>query len=151
MRALIFSDSHGAVSSMADIIDREENIDLIIHAGDVNNDCTELQRLYPNKSIVFVRGNNDYFDTEVPFERLFDFGGIKIFLTHGHKYGVKTNVFRLFAAAREKGADLCIFGHTHCRFKEESEGIWLFNPGSARSSCGLLEVSEGNINLEFLY
>lgn len=151
MRALIFSDSHGSINSMADVIDREENIDLIIHAGDMNDDVIALIDLYPDRKIEYVLGNNDYFVCDVPYVRVFDFNGKRIFLTHGHKYGVKINPYKVFAAAREAGADICIFGHTHSRFMECIEGIWVFNPGSSRSSCGLLEVSENEIKLGFLY
>ena len=151
MRALIFSDSHGSVKSMADIIDREENIDLIIHAGDINDDVLALKQLYPDRKIEFVRGNNDYLLKDIPTDRIFDFAGKRIFLTHGHKYGVKINPYKVFAAAREQGADICIFGHTHSRYLECVDGIYLFNPGSSRSSCGLLDVSNGEIKLLFLY
>ena len=151
MRALIFSDSHGSIKSMTDIIDREENIDLIIHAGDVNEDCYTLRKLYPEMRIEFVRGNNDFLDKEVPTDRLFTFGGKKIFLTHGHKYGVKVNPYKVWLKAKENGADICIFGHTHSRFSEDVDGLRLFNPGSSRSSCGLLDLSNGEINLLFLY
>ena len=136
---------------MADIIDREENIDLIIHAGDVNDDCLALMKLYPDKNITFVRGNNDYFAEDVPFDRIFTFGKKRIFLTHGHKYGVKINPYKVYLKARENKADICIFGHTHSRYLECEDGIWLFNPGSARSSAGLLEVSNDEIKLLFLY
>jgi len=151
MRALIFSDSHGSIKSMTDIIDREKNIDLIIHAGDVCADVEALKELYPDKKIEFVRGNNDYMELSVPTERLFTFGGKKVFLTHGHKYGVKVNPYKVYAAAREALADICIFGHTHSRYLECVDGIWLFNSGSSRSSCGLLDVSNGEIKLLFLY
>ena len=151
MRALIFSDSHGSVASMTQIIDREKDIDLIIHAGDICADVETLKELYPDKKIEFVRGNNDYTEISVPTERLFTFGGKKIFLTHGHKYGVKVNPYKVFAAARELEADICIFGHTHSRYLECVDSIHIFNPGASRSSCGLLDVSNGEIKLLFFY
>ncbi len=151
MRALVFSDSHRQINCMADIIDREENIDLIIFAGDVEEDAEELRRLYPQKSIVSVKGNNDFLLKGVPDERLFTFGNKKIFLTHGHKYGVKYSPYKLFAAAREKGADICIFGHTHSKFLEEESGIFLLNPGAAYRSAALIDVSDNDTEILFLY
>ncbi len=152
MRALIFSDSHGSISSMTNVIDREKNIDYIIHAGDVYKDVCELIKFYPDKNFIYVIGNNDYFVKNQPSERLFELGGVKIFLTHGHNYSVKYGLYNIYAAAREKGASLCIFGHTHSRLNEEQDGIRLFNPGSSVRSSGLLEIQDGKITkLDFLY
>ena len=39
--------------------------------------------------------------------------GIKIFFTHGHKWGVKYSTDRLFYKAKEIGAQIALFGHTH--------------------------------------
>lgn len=151
VRALIFSDSHRSVAAMTKIIDREENIDYIIHAGDVFEDVRELKMIYPDKNIIYVIGNNDYFIKNEPYDRVFDLAGVRIFLTHGHNYGVKYDLYKLFSAAREKEAKLCIFGHTHSRFMEKEDGIWLFNPGRAANSCGLLEISDGEIKLSYIY
>jgi len=151
LKALIFSDSHGDLSYMTAMIDKYKDVKTIIHAGDVFSDTQELLMRYPRKNIIYVVGNNDYFVKNEPKDRLFELEGVKIFLTHGHRYSVKAGMYSLFAAAREKEARLCIFGHTHCRFSEEQGGIWLFNPGCARNSCGLLEISDKKINFEHIY
>lgn len=150
MKALIFSDSHTRVGQMCNIIEKHKDISYIFHAGDVNKDCEELLRLYPRKNIIFVRGNNDPFERDVPYDRFFNLFGKNIFLTHGHNYGVKINPYRLLLKSKELSADICIFGHTHARKKECIDGIWLFNPGSvACGSYGLLEIDDGSINFEF--
>lgn len=149
MKAVIFSDSHGAARSMADFLDSEQGVDLIIFAGDVNADIEELMELYPRKKFEYVLGNNDYFVSGVPFDRVFDFGGKRIFLTHGHKYGVKMGLYRLSLAAREKNADICIFGHTHSKLLEEENGIIFINPGPARRSCCVLDINEGIAEVSF--
>lgn len=151
MKALIFSDSHKNTACMEKIIGENKDIDLIIHAGDVVEDALFLEKYYKDINIVYVKGNNDYRFFDVPSERVFDFGGKRIFLTHGHSFGVKMNPLVLLPAAKERGANICIFGHTHSRFLKYAGGIYLFNPGSARSSAGLLEVSENEIKLLFLY
>lgn len=150
MKALIFSDSHGGVSSMADFCLENPDAELIIFAGDMQSDIKELMELFPKKRYEIVRGNNDYFCSEVPYDRVFKFGDKCIFLTHGHRYNVKSGVYSLYLAAREKGADICIFGHTHMKFKEAEGDVILFNPGSARKSCGILEVCDGEVRLDFL-
>lgn len=149
MKALIFSDSHGRVLYMQNMIDKYPDVSYIIFAGDVNRDIEELMMHNKTKCFIYVKGNNDFF-SEVPTERSFELFGIKIFLTHGHTYGVKTGLLRLLMRAREESADLCIFGHTHQRCYESEKGVILFNPGSAGTSSGILSVDDGKITLEFL-
>lgn len=52
---------------------------------------------------------------------------------HGHKYGVKRSLETLKAAARKKGADILLYGHTHERFCSYEDGLYIMNPGS--TSC----------------
>lgn len=151
MQALIFSDSHGNIKSMTDIIDKYSEIDFIIHAGDVLSDVYTLKELYPEKTIAYVKGNNDYFDKKERDTATFTFSGKKIFLAHGHAFGVKFSPYKFYAKARELGADIGIFGHTHSRFYDCIDGIHIFNPGASTSSCGLLTINDNEINLEFLY
>ena len=150
MKALIFSDSHQNVGAMQRIIEKEKDISYIIHAGDVFSDVEELMMLYPRKNFIYVIGNNDLFVKDEPTERFFELFGVKIYLTHGHKENVKYGIYKLYMTAREKGADLVIFGHTHRKFIEEEEGICLFNPGCASSSYGILEINKGKFSLSHI-
>ena len=45
--------------------------------------------------------------------------------------GVKYSTDRLFYKAKEIGAQIALFGHTHCRYYAYEEGIHILNPGSA--------------------
>lgn len=147
MKALIFSDSHGSFTPMMEAIEREKNISTVIHAGDVLRDVEDLKAAYPNYNIIYVVGNNDFWHSDEPEERFFALGGVKIFLTHGHKYSVKYSTAALWRRAKELGAQVAVFGHTHMRLCEQQGGIWLFNPGSARSSYGVLEAENGQVKL----
>ncbi len=148
MKAVIFSDSHRSFNPMMKAIEKEGKIDLIIHAGDVLADVEDLQIVYPNINIVHVKGNNDVWDRTAPEDRLFEIEGVKIFLTHGHNYGVKYSPAKLVKVGMEKGAELCIFGHTHKVYHEKVGKITLFNPGSAVSHYGVLEIREGSFTLD---
>ncbi len=148
MKALIFSDSHGSVSDMFSAIEENHDADLIIFAGDVQRDIDEVCDAYPRIPCAVVLGNNDFFVHDVPFDRFFEFGGKKIFLTHGHSYGVKLSPARVIAEAREKGADICIFGHTHSRFFENND-IWVINPGPAGRGYAVLTIDKGEISVDF--
>ncbi len=147
MKAIIFSDSHGNFNSMAKAIEKEKNIDMIIHAGDINRDISDLEIAYPRLVVAGVKGNNDFWDTTYPDERIFSFDNVKIFLTHGHLYGVKYSLAKLSAKGREVSADICIFGHTHASLNESDSGIALFNPGSASRHYGTLETNGKEFSL----
>lgn len=148
MKALLFSDSHGSMTGIQDAIETEPEISLLVHAGDIQRDVDELLAAYPQIKCEYVLGNNDFRVNNVPFDRVFEFGGKRIFLTHGHRYGVKGGYLRVWSRARELKADVCIFGHTHQDVCEYEDGIWLVNPGSSRLSYAVMDVTDGNIEIE---
>ncbi len=148
MKAIIFSDSHGSFNPMMKAIENEGKVDLIIHAGDVVRDAEDLQATYPRIAVAYVKGNNDWWDNSVPVDRVFEFDGVKILLTHGHNYGVKYSLAKLVQKGIELEADICIFGHTHSACNERINGTTLFNPGSASRHYGVLETDKGNFTLK---
>jgi len=148
MKILIFSDSHGNFGSMMTAIEKEGKVDMIIHAGDVCADIEDLQFAYPRIAVAGVKGNNDFFVRDFPDERLFEVEGVKIFVTHGHLFGVKYSLDGLVKAAIERNANLCVFGHTHINCREELGGVALYNPGRASRGYGVLECQGGKFTLE---
>jgi putative phosphoesterase len=148
MKVLIFSDSHRSFAPMMKAVEEECGTQHIIHAGDVHSDVEDLIIMYPRLPVAFVKGNNDPFLRDVPDDRFFELDGVKIFLTHGHNYGVKYSLSRLYQKGAALGADICIFGHTHSAHNEKIENITLFNPGAAHRSYGVLEIKDGSFCLE---
>lgn len=148
MKILIFSDSHGSFGAMMSAMEREGKVDMIIHAGDVCADIEDLQFAYPRICVAGVRGNNDYFNRDFPDERTFEVEGVKIFVTHGHIFGVKYSLDGLVKAANERGADLCVFGHTHINCREQQGSVVLYNPGRASRGYGVLICDNGKFTLE---
>ena len=73
--------------------------------------------------------------------------GVRIFVTHGHLYGVKRDLTALAGAAKDAGARLALFGHTHIQHLEERGGITLLNPGTAgrfgHSGYAVVEIKDG--------
>ena len=72
-----------------------------------------------------------------------------MYMTHGHLHGVKTGLERLLTAARNEGAQMVLYGHTHqADYHIEEDGLYVLNPGSCRGyggSAALLEVEDGSI------
>ncbi len=148
MKIIIFSDSHKNFGAMTRAIEREQPIDWIIHAGDVHRDVEDLEIMYPRLPLAYVLGNNDYFVHDVPHDRFFTLDGVKIFLTHGHNYGVKASCAALVKKATDLGADIAIFGHTHRALCEDFGKLTLLNPGAAARSYGVLEINNGKFTME---
>ncbi len=148
MKIMIFSDSHKHFGAMTAAMEKEAPVDWIVHAGDVHCDVEDLEIMYPRIPIAYVKGNNDYFVRDVPEDRFFTLGGVKIFLTHGHNYGVKYSLAKLLQKANEVGADIAVFGHTHVAHCEKIGNVTLFNPGAAMRSYGVLEIKDGKFSLE---
>lgn len=149
MKALILSDSHGRVGNMIEAMENERDIDLVVFAGDVHRDIEEFMLIYPRVCVAEVIGNNDFFEKSVPEDRVFDLGGKKLFVTHGHKYGVKYSKAKLIREAKKAGADICIYGHTHARDYEETEDMIIINPGTASRGYCVLRISGDKTETEF--
>ena len=151
---MIFSDSHGELSNMRTAIERERP-DYIFHLGDHDRDAEDLSREYPILPITGVRGNCDYW-TDTPVTRCVSLGGIRFFLCHGHTYGVKSSVLRASYAAREQGADVLLYGHTHTPDydKDPDSGLILLNPGACgygpSASYGRIIIQQGEMDIRLL-
>ena len=144
MKVAVFSDSHGELNRMLAAA-AEQSPDLIIHLGDFHRDSDSLREKFPRTAVKAVRGNCD-FGSAGRESDIFFCGAAKLFITHGHLYGVKNGLTQLKAAALDSGADIVLFGHTHAAWYECSAGTHLMNPGPSGShgkkSFGIIEISE---------
>ncbi len=143
MKFLIASDIHGAripAEKIADIYSKG-SFDKLLLLGDLlyhgpRNDLPDsyepkavIQILSELKNeIIAVRGNceAEVDQMVLPFSVLSESAvvfadGIRIFMTHGHKY-TKEN--------HPGGIDAFFSGHTHIPLLETAEGITVLNPGS---------------------
>ena len=59
-------------------------------------------------------------------------GDRTLFITHGHRHSVKSNLMVLSYRAKEVGADIACFGHSHQLGAEMVNGTLFINPGSIR-------------------
>lgn len=134
MRITVMSDSHGLFGATQKVMEAQPDSDIYIHLGDGKAECRLLRQEYPDKNLVFVRGNCDFdcdFDSDFP-----DFTVIpvndkhRIFACHGHKYTVKYTHSDLLAAARANHCNIVLYGHTHERYNSYEQDIHILNPGS---------------------
>lgn len=156
MKLLILSDSHGSKVNMDKISTLIiEEIDLIIHAGDNFRDSIYLKNS-TGKPVIAVSGNCDFDNVETEIE--FEIEGIKFFLTHGHRYRVKQGSYFLAEKAKEKGANIAIYGHTHVKESTFELGVHILNPGSLslprdgiKGSYIIMDVNDADYHFEFRY
>lgn len=128
MKAVVVSDSHGRFGGLQEIIEREAPFDLLLHAGDIQGGISNLED-WAGCPVYVVKGNCDW-GGDFPQERIVTFGRDRIFLTHGHRHGVKNGIETLAAAAEGAGAKVAIYGHTHIPKVEERYGVLVLCPGS---------------------
>ena len=147
-KILVLSDSHGNLAALRNVIDAEPGTTDVIFLGDGLMDIRELQEDYPHLEIQAVRGNCDYSRTQ-PAESMITVENQLIFFCHGDGYQVKFTVAGLKYAARQRGADIALFGHTHSPYYEYTDELYVFNPGSVsrprvgRPTYGMMILGEG--------
>ena len=146
MKLLVFSDSHHSIGNMYDAVELERP-DQVFHLGDYVTDAEDLANAFGGLDMTYVPGNCDGFSAAAP-SLLREVCGTRIFLTHGHLFGVKSGTQRLLLEAQRRGVPLALFGHTHQAFCEEIGGVTLFNPGccgrfTSRPSYGVIETDHG--------
>ncbi len=128
MKILIISDTHRRNENYLKILETVSPLDFLIHCGD-SEGSEYLISEAAGCPVEMVLGNNDFF-SKLPAESEFVIGNYKIFLVHGHNYYVSMNNEILKREARDRGADIVIYGHTHKPVVEYDNGIIAVNPGS---------------------
>lgn len=172
MKIIVASDTHGRYGRLAELMDMHKDADALIFLGDGINDLARADAYSYPFTVYSVRGNCDGFSFFSQDERLAEemsicLGGYRFFILHGHTREVKHNMDRAIWAARENGADVLLFGHTHTPVEryipreDDSNGeliykpLYLFNPGSLGASSdgeahfGIIEIRESGILLSF--
>lgn len=124
---IVISDSHGRLGAIGKLEPLFAENDGIVHLGDGSADMRRTVSAFPEKTYV-MRGNCDAFYGSD--EEVIEAEGVRIFCCHGHRYGVKSNLGRLAARAKELGCDLALYGHTHKAGIREADGVLCINPGA---------------------
>lgn len=146
MRILVLSDSHSGLEFMRQCV-RIVRPDAVIHLGDHYDDGVVLAE--ENRHIPFhqVPGNCDQYRCPLNTPQVLNYpiGGVRFYMTHGHRQLVKQGIDTLLSEARRAGADAVLYGHTHrADCHQEPDGLWVLNPGS----CGSFSGSAGLIRID---
>ena len=145
MKILVLSDSHSSLHFMCRCVEKIRP-DALVHLGDHYDDGETLAELYPGIPVHQVAGNCDRYRCPISSREMlcYGLGGVRTYMTHGHRERVKLGIGHLLAEARRCEARVAVYGHTHvpdCH--QEEDGLWVLNPGSAGyngGSAGILET-----------
>lgn len=150
MKIGVISDTHNFLDPK--IPELFAGVNHILHAGDVGQPwiLTELELVAP---VTAVAGNTDDPALRYAPAKIVGLAGKRFFIQHiVHPLdGEETRQLR------REHVDVVIFGHTHKRFCETSDGVLYFNPGYAgrpkfgmERSAALLHCDEKGIREEYL-
>ena len=149
MKILVMSDSHGAKNLILEVV-ALESPELILHLGDRDKDCADVEFEYPEIPLRSIRGNCDRGSAGLDIDE-FTIDGKRFFMTHGHLFGVKTGYSRIIDTAISRGADVLLFGHTHIPHYSVISNLVAINPGSIGEgikSYAVLNIKNGAISCE---
>ena len=123
-----------------------ENVDMILHAGDV----VELSLLdfFSDKEVRLVAGNMDSWAIKesAPTKLVIPIEGFKVGLIHGwgSPTGIEGRIINEF-----DDIDVLVYGHTHNASSFTRGGVLYFNPGSPTdkhfaidNTIGILEIGK---------
>ena len=128
MRRLIVSDTHRHEENLEIVLQREKNLDMLIHLGD-SEGSEDYIRTIAECPCYIVKGNNDYF-SDLNRDIKMTIGKYRVLLTHGHHYYVSLGTETIISEGRAQDMDIVMFGHTHRPLVDIREDITVLNPGS---------------------
>ena len=112
VKILIVSDSHGNNRNLIQAVkNMRGTMDMMIHLGDMECSPDSIRSLV-ECPVEMVKGNCDY-GNELQGARLIEIGEHKAFITHGNRYGGELGIPTMKDIAKENGADIVMFGHSH--------------------------------------
>ena len=155
MRYLIVSDTHGNERNLERAIMRSYPMDGVFHLGDLEGSESYIEDICPCP-VYMVSGNNDFF-SPAPSQQVVEIEGYRVFMTHGHRYGVAYDIEDLKEVTKKQACHMAFFGHTHRPEIIEEDDMVFVNPGSLtyprqagrKPSYILLETGE-NGTLDFV-
>lgn len=116
---------HGLVERTLEAV---RDAEVVAHTGDFTTVAVHDALSAESHRLHAVAGNNDDLELakRLPDRTVFEAEGLTVALVHGHEHSTRA----LSLLAREAGADLVIFGHSHRPVVEETRAATLLNPGS---------------------
>ena len=142
----VMADSHRCKRNIRQALKAMQNCDYIIHLGDHDTDMEGMG--VPENRLYTVPGNCDPLSF-APGLRICEWDGVRLIMTHGDAYGVKYGLIRLALKAREAGARLALYGHSHLQRADDDGEVLCLNPGALKSGCfAVVTLDGGHVTYE---
>ena len=157
MKIAVFSDSHGDHDELRwlaeEIIKEHGPLDGFIHCGDGINDLEHIQEylIKINGPAEFwqVAGNCDY-APHIATWQIIELEGIKVFVSHGHRFHVKSDLNEIDQFAADRNCSLILYGHTHIA-NWEMRSCLLVNPCTTQKGrAALITLADGHFDAQLL-
>ncbi len=157
MKIGVLSDTHlsRVTPELKDLLKSHfKDVDLILHAGDMVG--LPVYEFLKSRPVEAVQGNMDQDNLRglLPGKKILTLGKIKIGLIHGwgSGHGLESRLLPEFDSI-----DCLVYGHSHTPANHWSEGVLLFNPGSAsgigffgKPTIGFLHIDATGIRGEIV-
>lgn len=135
----VISDTHGIMRP--DVLNRLQNSNLIIHAGDIGGPeiIDQLSAIAPLRA---VAGNMDWgeWSQQLPADDVVEISSYSIYVLH--------DLYQLDLDPVAAGFDVVISGHTHHPAITYKEDVLYLNPGSAGPSRLSRPITVARINID---
>jgi len=128
MKVVVFSDAHGSRILVERILSFNPDANYFISLGDSELPLDFLMDL----DIIAIKGNYPR-DAGFAYESKLEIEGKKLYLTHGHKYGVHKSLMKLLKYVLSQDFDIVLYGHTHIARADKVNNMLIMNPGSIKS------------------
>ncbi len=156
MKIMVVSDTHKNFQALKNAVDKNKDMDLMIHLGDGEHEFGDVRSLNPTIPMIYIGGNVDFGTHRMT--HVVDAKGVKIFCTHGHLYNVHDGLDLLVQEAKKNGCKIALYGHTHLYRTEIVNGVFVMNPGSLDSprnhnkpTYGVIQLSDnGEIKMNIM-
>ncbi len=151
MKLIAISDSHGSTSSIIAAVRKHNDADVIVFCGDGHKDIDNIGYMFPDKMMIAVKGNCDWYCDFLDTQEI-TLCGRKIFITHGHLYGVKQGLNSIISRGKSIGADIILFGHTHIQTAFWENNMLVLNPGSIgyNKTYATIEIDEDSKEIQYV-
>lgn len=123
-KIIIVSDTHGNYRAIDRLLPIMLESDYVFHLGDHDGDIMRYYGKLKDK-LYSVKGNCDGGGEDL----ILQIEDLKVMLTHGDRYRVKSSNMSLLYRAQELGVNVVFYGHTHCASIDTIQGVTLINPG----------------------
>ncbi len=151
MKALVFSDSHGAVNFINEMLIKEKDCQTVFFLGDGMDEVSRIMARYPEKKFIIAKGNNDW-HSNAQTEAYKYIDGVTIMACHGHKFNVRFSLRDLLTSAKSVRANVALYGHTHksAMYNDPVTGVCAINPGAlCDGKYCVLTIENGSFDIDF--